>query len=314
MSRATNYSLIAGFMLSVYVSSAQQLPFFHQKLTDDFLFNPAYTGLSGGSISASYRRLWSDVEEAPTAYYATGHTLFSKRPIGVGGSFYTENQDLFRNVRAAISSSYQFKVSEEYRLSFGLSYEVFQSDLDRSKIFVRDADDPLLNVDNQLQMDITSGVVLSHALFDAGISYGRMMTAWSGGEDEVLSDFVVASANGYFKVRYGYDKVEPRLLYQINPVGDNILNASVFYTYADKYILGATYRTGSIGALSLGLRWDNRYLLAYSVEQRLDEAGRDLGFAHELTLRFDLNKQYFRRLNPNQKENLNSSTYQKKSK
>ncbi|MFY0627582.1 MAG: PorP/SprF family type IX secretion system membrane protein [Reichenbachiella sp.] len=309
-------NLIYPFLLILLTTSlahGQNLPIFHQKLTDDFMFNSAYTGISGGSVSVNYRKLWTGISQAPDIFYTSGHAQLKSLPIGLGGSLYTERQDYISNFRGSFSTSYQIDLSSEYSLSFGLGVEFFQSNIDQNNIFVKDLDDPLLDVPNTIQWDLSSGIVLSHELFDFGLGYGRMISDWSNDSTSIFASFVALNGNAYIPVRYGYDILEPRVFYQINPVGENILNASVFYTYDNQYLLGVSYRSESVGAVSIGLRWDNRYLLAYSVESRLDKEGSELGFGHELTLRFDLNKQCFRRVNNNTTKGINSSTFRKKS-
>ena len=179
-------------------------------------------------------------------------------------------------------------------------------------MFVRDQDDPLLDVDNRFQMDVSAGLVLTHTLFDVGLSAGRMTSLFSESDDSSLNGFYTVQGNGYIKTRYDYDMIEPRILYQVNQSGENILNASVFYTYNDMILLGATYRTGSVGAMSVGLRWQNRYLISYTGEHTFSAEGSELGFGHEITLRYDLNRQYYKRVNPAENTPKRSNTYKRK--
>ncbi|MFY0687416.1 MAG: PorP/SprF family type IX secretion system membrane protein [Cyclobacteriaceae bacterium] len=306
-------NLIVVFLILVgHYLTAQQLPYFQQKLTDGFMFNPAYTGVSGGALSFNHKRLWAGISESPEINYLSVHSNLWIPNIGVGGSFYSEKLNLIGNTRASLSTSYTIGLNESFQLSFGIGTEVWQTNIDQGRVFARDPDDPLLLLDRKVASDISAGFLLVHSLFDVGVSYARLASGWSSNENPLLNSFISATMNGYLPVRFGYDILEPRILYQANKLGADLLQSSVFYTYDNKYMLGLTYRTNAVGGLSLGLRLENRYFISYTSERRLDSSGSDLGTGHEITLRYDFNRQFFRRVNPSEKEPLRSNTVKKK--
>ncbi|MEM7549465.1 MAG: PorP/SprF family type IX secretion system membrane protein [Bacteroidota bacterium] len=294
----------------------QQLPVFHQKFTDDFLFNPGYTGLSGGSASASFRRIWTGIEDPANAYYISGHTLLAQDKIGIGGNLFFEQLSFINNLRIAPSISYQIIKSEDYSVSFGISPELYQTRLDRGELFVRDPDDPLLlNPDEGVTFDVSSGIVFSSSRINAGVGFNRMVNFWEDDDNDSgvdLLSIISLSASGLIPLRYGYDVFEPRIFYNITPDGRNLLNVSGFYNYENIAVAGVTYRTNSVGVMSLGWWFENRILFSYSVEYNFSNAGRDLGVIHELTLRIDFNKQYFQRVNPANQNPRESSTFRKR--
>jgi type IX secretion system PorP/SprF family membrane protein len=307
------FLLYITLFFSVTWLHGQKLPVFQQKLTDDFLFNPALTGVSGGSISFNYKKPFSSISGAPETFYATAHTVLSENPLGIGLSFYSEQLDLLTNSRGSVSSSYQISLNKSYTVSFGLGYEFFQqSSLNTRNIFVRDYDDPLLNVDNQIRTDVSAGALLIHDYFDLGIAYGRLSSGLSSDTNNLLNGYYAIHASGHIKTRFGYDLLEPTILYLSNMSSDNIVNASLFYTYNNRLIGGITYRSEAIGILSFGVRFENRYLFTYSFQEQLSNEGRDLGHGHELTIRIDLNSQYFKRVDQSSKSLLKSSTFKKK--
>ncbi len=309
------YLILSGITIGMALSSlAQNVPLFHQNITDGFLTNPAYIGRSGGSVSFSHRRLWSGLGNTPTVNYLSGHYMMHGRPLGIGANVYTENYSVLSNFRMSTGASYGIDFNSDFQLTFGLLGEVYQSQLDMDKVFVLDYEDPLLSgFNNHTNFDLTSGLVLAHRLFDVGFAYNRMATSWSGSSGTNMPTYLTLTANGRIPVRYGNDLLEPRLVYLSVDNGKDVYSLSTYYTYDNFVMTGLTLRSESVAAFSLAFRFENRYLLGYSMERSFSSSGRDLGYGHEITLRVDFNKQYFRRVNPSEDTPIRNSTYKKRS-
>lgn len=296
--------------ISIHSVAGQQLQLFQQKTTDDFLLNPGFVGLSGGSASFNYRRQWSGVEGTPQIFYANVHTVIKEDQFSVGVNAYSNRSNLIENMRVSLASAYILNLNSDFKLSFGLGVELVQDQLDESSSFIKDPDDPILaNFNNNLQADLYSGVVLKHEYFDFGLSAGRMIASSSDG---VLASYYSASLNGYYPLQYGRGIIEPRLLYLRYQDFEDIYNAALFYTLDDRYIVGLSYQSGTIVGSSVGLKLENRYVLAYSPSMKLGQSGFDLGVSHEITLRYNFNNQYYRTVNPSEYTPRRSNSYKRK--
>ncbi|SNS74460.1 type IX secretion system membrane protein, PorP/SprF family [Ekhidna lutea] len=298
-------------VIFIYSAEAQQIPNFQQVMTDGFSLNPAFTGLSGGSVSFTYRQAWTGLESSQSMSYLSGHTLLRGDRVGVGGNVYYEQFDVFKNYRAVTSGAYHMSLNESFRISFGLMAEWFQVRLDRENIFVQNMNDPLLNSESDNSWDVSSGFIVANQYGDIGVAYHHLNSIW-GNKSSRLEGVLTTTLNGRVPVRYGYDLAEPRLIYQRFEDGRDVLSAAIFYSYEDQVVSGITYRSGSIAGVSLGFRVDHKYLIGYSMERVLSNEGKDLGASHEITFRYDLNKQYYRRVNPAEDTPLKSTTFRKK--
>src|SRR5688572_2763187 len=71
------------FSLLLYTSAikAQQKPQFSQYMINNYLLNPAVTGIEDyTNIKMGFRQQWIGLEGAPKSYYITGHGAIGKAP------------------------------------------------------------------------------------------------------------------------------------------------------------------------------------------------------------------------------------------
>ncbi|HEY8934252.1 MAG TPA: type IX secretion system membrane protein PorP/SprF, partial [Cyclobacteriaceae bacterium] len=75
MSRIFKHLLIAGLLLGIVQSYAQQYPVFTQYYFNELVINPAYAGSHVQlSLTAMYRNQWVNFPGAPKTYNFSGHS------------------------------------------------------------------------------------------------------------------------------------------------------------------------------------------------------------------------------------------------
>jgi len=122
---------ITGF---VFKSQAQQDPLYTQYMFNQLVINPAYAG-SKDRLSAMllYRTQWVGFEGAPQTTTFSIHTPFLKERMAVGATFVNDEIGLAHNLYFTGYYAYRFKLTENTRLSFGLSAEVKRQQMDWSQ-------------------------------------------------------------------------------------------------------------------------------------------------------------------------------------
>ncbi len=299
----------------VYISAqAQLLPIFTQKLSDNFLYDPSVTGLSGGSAVLSHKRLWSEVQGAPVTTFASAHTRLKQDRLGIGGSIYYEEANIFQNAHASLSAAYHLPLNEAMGLSFGLAGEAYQTRLNTNGKYIPDATDQLLtNFDDGIKADVSFGMNLHHSLFRVGASVNRLTVAFDSDKQttSLLTSFATLYASSFLPVRDGLDRLEPSLVYRQQFGSEGQLDAMLFYDYKQTIIFGASYRTGGIVGLSTGYNFENRLVLGFTYEMLTGDFSNQVGASYEFVVRFNFNKQYYESKTRTTRP-LKSSTFEKK--
>lgn len=288
--------IVAAMLLVVGQSSfGQSTPLFNQKLTDYFNYDPSRTGWSGGSAIFTHQRLSSAAPNAPITNYAGAHTRLWYDRLGVGGGLFLQQTGIFNTYRFGVNVAYHLKMNDQISLSFGLSPEFIRGELDLADVFVLDAGDPVIdNYANDMEFDVTTGVSIHHSLFDAGIVAHRLQALFAGEDDpRAFSGMMGVYAQGKMPVRYGKDLIEPMLFFNRLQDGSNQVDIGGFYTFEELVFFGAMYRTPSIASLNLGYYIKSKLILGYSFQTPLNSNRTVIGSSHEITVRFNFNKQYF---------------------
>ncbi|MDA0194781.1 MAG: type IX secretion system membrane protein PorP/SprF [Bacteroidetes bacterium] len=114
----------------------------------------------------------------------------------------------------------------------------------------------------------------------------------------------------FYPIRNGKDLIEPRINYRKETDNKSRVSTALFYTYDDLIILGSSYLSGSIWGFSLGFNINYRYVIGYSIETGTTNAIINTGMSHEISIRFNFNKNYYANYDP--EEPRSSFTFKKK--
>ena len=80
------------FVFGLSTLNAQQLPMYSQFFWNDFVINPAYTGVTNSPrVQLGYRNQWGGFEGAPSTYTLGGHTLLKNKKMGLGGMLFMDD-------------------------------------------------------------------------------------------------------------------------------------------------------------------------------------------------------------------------------
>lgn len=274
-------------------SFSQSSPIFNQKLTDYFTYDPSRTGFSGGSLVFTHQQLSGNLENSPSTSFLGAHTRFFYDQVGVGGSIYYQESGIVKTYRIAINGAYHMKLNDQLKLSFGLAPEMTRGELDFEKLFVLDSNDPVIeNYGNETNFDLSSGVSVNHRLFDAGLVMNRMISLTQGvNSGRAFPGVYSAYLQGKIGIRSNKDLIEPMVFVNQHQDGTTQIDVGGFYTYENLVYAGAMYRTNSIISLSIGYAVKSRLIFGYAYQ--LPIGSSEVNNAHEITLRWNFNKQYY---------------------
>jgi type IX secretion system PorP/SprF family membrane protein len=243
---------------------AQQLPLYSQYMFNRMLINPAVTGTTDGiPISLTARQQWVGIDKAPSTQVLSAHTLLNNQTMGVGGMIYSDRFGTENRIGLQGNYSYMLPVFEDSRLSFGLSFQVFQYQMDYRNMVALDDNDPAISTytrESSWLPETDFGLYLFNENYFAGISANQMieLPVKIGGEEVELNRLArhYHLMGGYKFDLQGEFEIEPSAL--IKGTFDTPFQADINVRgiYMENYWLGLSYRTDGNIISMLGLQYE----------------------------------------------------------
>jgi type IX secretion system PorP/SprF family membrane protein len=283
-------------LLSAFITRAQDIPLFSQKLTNSFIYNPALAGNTFGSLTYSYRQNYSNVTGAPKTNFLSFHAPFANHKAGAGFNLFQEDVNFIRNTYASGAFAYHLHFNRYNILSFGVSGEYNITRLNGNSNTIGIETDPVLG---QLQngepnYDFSFGANYQTRYFKAGLALNRLSTAWIKPETSNLSNYYSGYAQGLIPMRGGDDLLEPYVAFRKFSENNDTYDIGLFYTYNNMITAGTALRRSSVINGTLAFKFNKKFLIGYSREMITSSLGGFVGAANEITVRYDFNDESYK--------------------
>ena len=201
MKKIALWLILAGTALG---AKAQQKPHYTQYILNQYIINPALTGIENYTdIKLSHRHQWVGFEDAPVTSYFTFHTAIGKKDYrttatsfnvegenprgksywenytaaephhGVGVQIINDRTGPINNFKANVSYAYHLGLSPRTSLAAGFSAGISKIGLDASKLDASMAIDPSVYSSgqiNKIRPDLNAGLYLYSADYFVGVS------------------------------------------------------------------------------------------------------------------------------------------------
>jgi type IX secretion system PorP/SprF family membrane protein len=156
---------------------AQQDPLYSQYITNPFILNPAYAGLTNNlNMAVNYRNQWSGMEGGPKTINANGHISLSNNKMGAGMMLVSDQIGGNTITEVLGSYSYRIQLTSDKILSFGLQGGFANYKIDNSKVTPYDKTDPnFQGTYSETKPSIGFGLILKNDKFFVGFSVPRML-------------------------------------------------------------------------------------------------------------------------------------------
>ena len=255
-------SIIAMLFLSI-AGFSQQLPLYSQYMFNRLLLNPGVTGSAENiEIRVTARQQWVGIEKAPSTQIISGHLRLKNQTMGVGGVIFADR--FGQESRIGVQGNYSYILpifNRRAHLAFGLSFQVFQYQMDYSNFTSFDSDDPVLmfNKESAWIPESDFGLYLYGENYFAGISANQMieLPVNFGGESIEMNSLVrhYHLLGGYkFKISEDFD-LEPSVLLKGTFKTPFQADINLKGIYQDDYWLAFSYRTSGDIITMLGLTY-----------------------------------------------------------
>ncbi|HEX8548416.1 MAG TPA: PorP/SprF family type IX secretion system membrane protein [Cytophagaceae bacterium] len=296
MKTLLKYSSALLFQLLCAYAFSQDIPVTVQKLTDGVIQMPSQTGASGGSAYVAYRK-GNNLAGAPTVQVLGAHTLLANNKLGIGLNAFLEQINFVRNASFNLVMAYHLPINSHLNLSFGLNTEYHHLSLNTSQLNgAVDMQDPLIDdFKPRSKIDFSPGLALNHNKYFVGFTINRLRNLIDSRNNNSPIRTFYTTFLGYRYLLNNNDLLEPLIIIRYDPNQKAFQNDyQLFYTYNQAVMAGLTYRGSDVFAMSLGFIFSKRFVIGYSYQFVTSGANSVYHTnTHELSLRFNFNKQYY---------------------
>lgn len=284
--------LIVGITLVSWALSSQQLAHFTQFYLNEYIINPGAGGTKEYfDVKSSYRYQWVGVNDAPRTFtLSLDGPVTKKKNMGLGGYIYSDVTGPTRRTGFKLSYSYNFLITDEIKLSFGLAGGMMQFAVDGSEIQLADANDVAFGnqLTNAYTPDAAFGAYLYSDDFYVSLSIPQLIGTELRFTDTYSNSMNKLENHYYFNAGYKFHVndwvLEPFGQVKYIPPTDPQIDLGGRVIYNDKIWLGGTYRTEDAAAVFVGLHLVENFVFSYSYDIITSDVSDVSSGTHEVVL------------------------------
>ena len=295
-SRLLSKYILLAFGLSLWVtnSNAQREPQYTQYMYNIGSFNPAYVGTTESfEIVGSYRAQWIDIPGAPRTIRAGANIPFANEKTGIGFNVVRDELGPSSETFIDLAYSYQFNVSENTKLSFGIDAGASLLDVDFTRGTFENPGEQFegQNIQNFFPTVGAGFFLHGENTWYIGASIPNFLT--DGVYNEEIAAVVEDNMQFNFIGGYVFDlseslKLKPAFL--INHISGSPVNVNISSNFLinEKFTLGASYRLDNAISGLAGFQVSSGTFIGYSYDYNTNGLGEFNSGSHELNLKFYL--------------------------
>lgn len=312
--------LIATALLVCIISSVrgQQRPQFSQYMLNQYLFNPAISGIEDYTeVKMGTRYQWVGLDGAPVTYYVSAHTPLNKQTSsarnrnnrgthsinqnrffrakphhGVGIMANVDKTGVLRRTNLTGSYAFHLPVSQKINVSVGVSAGMIRNSLNSAEATYINPADPAITGDyvNRTYLDLNVGTwVYSQDFFvglaGAQLARGRrdLNNSLEQKTPGVVQRHYYATAG--YKFRFGNDlALIPSVMMKLAGPSPFSIDANLRAVYADRVWAGVSFRNQDSFAGLIGLNISHLMDLGYSYDYNTSALDIANSGSHEIVL------------------------------
>ncbi len=297
---------------------AQQRPQFSQYMLNQYLFNPALSGIEDYTdVRMGTRYQWVGLEGAPVTYYVSANAPLNKeatqvrnrynnrthtvrrnrfqraRPHhGVGVMAHVDKTGVLRRTNVTGSYAFHLPVSQKINISVGVSAGMIRNSINMSEATYINPADPVITSDyvNRTYLDLNLGTWIYSQDFFVGLAGAQLAR---GGRDlnnspeqktpGIIQRHFYATAG--YKFRFGNDlALVPSVMMKMAGPSPFSVDANLRAIYADRVWAGVSYRNQDSFAGLIGLNISYLMDIGYSYDYNNSELDIANSGSHEIVL------------------------------
>ncbi|WP_242928727.1 PorP/SprF family type IX secretion system membrane protein [Pontibacter vulgaris] len=313
-------------LLLASIGYAQQRPQYSQYTLNNYLANPAISGIEDyGDLKLGTRQQWSGLEGAPVSYYATFHMPImkdmtatyrggrgvsipkessTKKPVyrrlrphhGIGAMAMSTETGPLKRGSLSFSYAYHQPLTRRIRVSAGVAPGLIQYSLDPAAVRVINSNDPAI-LDgrvNEIKFDLNMGLWLYASDFYLGVAGAQLVPAKRQYVTTTTAEDNSGTLQKHYYVTGGYRldvtpylSIVPSFMVKIAQPNTSV-DATAKVIYANRIWAGASYRHQESVSAMAGINISPLLDLAYSYDASTSPLGQANAGSHEVILGFKL--------------------------
>lgn len=283
--------LFIGSMLHLL---AQQKPLYSQYMLNNYIMNPAVTGMHEFfEVNSNYRHQWVGMPDGPKTYVLSVHGPHKYKNYGLGGALYSDVTGHTSRTGLSLSYAYHFNVTKAQQIALGLSGGLMQFTVDGTKITLADPGDLVL-------MNTMMSVVVPD--FGFGFNWYQLDKFYFGVSvpqfvqnrlqffDNATQSLSKLTAHYYINGGYTFYfgdnySVEPSALIKYGPPLFPQYDLGVRLFFKDILYLGGVFRTDDATSILVGISSpDRRFSLGYAYDLTSSNLQNYTSGTHEISV------------------------------
>ena len=271
----------------------QQTPLYTQYMFNQLLYNPAFAGVDPYyQIRSNHRFQWVGMTDAPLTNTLAFHGPHPTLPMGYGGYIYHDVTGPTSQTAITGTYAYNIGLSEDMRLSMGLSIGVMQYRVDGTQITLKDPSDQALQhaVYTSWVPDANLGLYLYHKDFYVGFSTAHLITTQLKlyepgiGINKLKTHFFLTA--GYIWEINQDLKLEPSAMLKGSLPNAVQLDINARIIWQEMVWGGISYRTVDAVSILIGYSYEEKLYFGYSYDITLSDLKHYNTSTHEIMIGF----------------------------
>ena len=309
---------------------AQQRPQYTQYIFNNYLLNPALSGIENYTdFKAGFRKQWAGIDDSPqttfaSAHWALGGEYLWRNPLslpekgqdpmsdnymqnytaspahhGVGAIVMLDKAGPLTRLDASLTYAYHLQLSGTLNLSLGVAAGVTRFGLNATDLTLEDPIDPALNntIVSQYKPDLAAGIWLYGARFFAGVSVQQILPQRLAFTSDALYDQGKIVPHGFATVGYKLsidDTISaiPSVMFKYVRPSKASIDANLKVNFSDRFWVGGSYRQKDSYSALAGFNFSRLVNLTYSYDFTTSELNKVSSGSHEIVLGIQLNNVY----------------------
>lgn len=288
-------AFVAGSLALVSTqANAQQLPLYSQSYFDPFLYNPAMTGITGGTnANLIHRSQWTGMPGGPVTNAFSVDGFMEDKNVGLGMVIFNDKQDINERLGIYADYAYRLKLNDDMQLRFGLSLGFLDNRIDFSNAIVKDANDPMMFAQMQRKsgLDANLGVTYNWKDLRVGISVPQLLGQKLEYANYDTRSYYQLNRHYLGTVSYKYvfneDQmlaIEPMAMVRWVPGSPFQYDVNVMGSWKDMVWLGASYRSNYAVGINARVKLFGNLSAGYAYDLILTPLKTSAGISHEFML------------------------------
>ena len=312
--------LLTSFLVLPFLLFAQQKTQYSQYMINNYLLNPALTGIEQyADVKIGYRNQWAGIKGAPTTTYLSGHfqlkdkkrskrsrTLSRNKPVafaaeapmngvqrrlkphhGLGGVVLRDRIGSFSRTEASASYAYHLPLASDLTLATGVSTGIISQTLRPDpSVFANPTDNAAIGW-NKMSPNLATGVWLYAENFYAGAAATQLFANVTApdnqaGANPLRSHYFITTAYKY-AVTPNLAIIPSVLLKWVKPAPVSV-DCNLRVLYNDKLWAGFSYRQQDSFILLAGLTLNHAFDLSYAYDFGVSSLSSTSAGSHEIVL------------------------------